>query len=100
MNSDVHGQHAEPRGELLVVHRFDGLSPEPDAGAESHGNHAGGGELRSAADWGEAERSVSGAGGENIDMQSGDLNYTIPLLKAVGRGQTSVGHGAAVHVGL
>ncbi|HEY3444428.1 MAG TPA: RHS repeat-associated core domain-containing protein [Paludibaculum sp.] len=31
-----------------------------------------------------------GGGSENIDVQSGNLNYTLPLLKAVGRGQTSV----------
>ena len=31
-----------------------------------------------------------GAGGENIDMNSGNLNYTVPLLKAVGRGSTAV----------
>ncbi|MCX6633453.1 MAG: hypothetical protein NTW28_38145 [Candidatus Solibacter sp.] len=31
-----------------------------------------------------------GAGGENIDMNSGNLNYTVPLLKAVGRGSTGV----------
>jgi hypothetical protein len=30
-----------------------------------------------------------GAMGENIDMLSGNLNFTIPLIKAMGRGKTS-----------
>ena len=32
-----------------------------------------------------------GAGGEQIDMLSGNLNFTLPLLKALGRGGSSVG---------
>lgn len=32
-----------------------------------------------------------GGGGEQIDMRSGNLNYTMPLLKAMGRGGWSVG---------
>ncbi len=30
--------------------------------------------------------SYWGGGGENIDMRSGNLNFTIPLLKVKGRG--------------
>ena len=33
--------------------------------------------------------SYYGAVGENIDLQSGNLNLTIPLFKAVGRGMTA-----------
>ncbi len=35
--------------------------------------------------------SYWGGGGENIDMRSGNLNYTIPLVKAMGRGGWGVG---------
>jgi RHS repeat-associated protein len=31
-----------------------------------------------------------GGSGENIDMQSGNLNYTVPILKVMGRGSWSV----------
>lgn len=34
--------------------------------------------------------SYWGAGGENVDLQSGNLNFTIPLLKALGRGKTTL----------
>ncbi len=34
--------------------------------------------------------SYWGAGGENIDVQSGNLNFTVPLLSAIGRGKTSI----------
>ncbi|HEY3443825.1 MAG TPA: hypothetical protein VGK29_23920 [Paludibaculum sp.] len=41
--------------------------------------------------WGASFASgFSGQGGDNIDVQSGILNQTLPLLKVVGRGQTSV----------
>ena len=35
--------------------------------------------------------SYWGSGGEQIDMRSGNLNYTMPLLKALGRGGWGVG---------
>jgi RHS repeat-associated protein len=35
--------------------------------------------------------SYWGGGGEQIDMLSGNLNYTMPLIKAMGRGGWSVG---------
>jgi hypothetical protein len=35
--------------------------------------------------------SYWGGGGEQIDMRSGNLNYTTPILKAMGRGGWSVG---------
>jgi hypothetical protein len=35
--------------------------------------------------------SYWGGGGEQIDMRSGNLNYTLPILKAMGRGGWSVG---------
>ncbi|HTR35829.1 MAG TPA: RHS repeat-associated core domain-containing protein [Bryobacteraceae bacterium] len=35
--------------------------------------------------------SYWGAGGEQIDMRSGNLNYTMPLLKPLGRGGWGVG---------
>ena len=36
-----------------------------------------------------------GGAGEQIDLRSGNLNFTTPLLKAVGRGGTGVGFGLA-----
>jgi RHS repeat-associated protein len=35
--------------------------------------------------------SYWGGGGENIDMRSGNLNFTLPILKGVGRGGWGVG---------
>jgi hypothetical protein len=35
--------------------------------------------------------SYWGGGGEQIDMRSGNLNFTVPMLKGVGRGSWSVG---------
>ena len=35
--------------------------------------------------------SYWGGGGEQIDMRSGNLNYTLPIVKAMGRGSWSVG---------
>ena len=37
--------------------------------------------------------SYWGAAGENIDTRSGNVNFLLPLLKAVGRGATSIGLG-------
>jgi hypothetical protein len=39
--------------------------------------------------------SYWGGGGEQIDMRSGNLNYTMPILKAMGRGGWSVGFNLA-----
>jgi YD repeat-containing protein len=39
--------------------------------------------------------SYWGGGGEQIDMRSGNLNYTMPILKAMGRGGWGVGFNLA-----
>ena len=59
---------------------------------------------RHAAHWGNRPREIGvrptgsywGGAGEQIDMLSGNLNYTMPMIKAMGRGGWSVGFNLSV----